>query len=84
MVLNIDLAPTYHYRVMFGADSEHARASDAASFKTLPDAGQSAAVSVVLTSCLNYAFFQNGDKNHPGQMLRIESWVMPRWIRSAV
>jgi len=58
-------ATTYHYRVVFGIDPEHTRASDAASFETLPDAGQNAAMSFVLTSCLNYAFFQYGDKSHP-------------------
>jgi alkaline phosphatase/alkaline phosphatase D len=56
---------TYHYRVIFGVDAEHARASNTASFKTLPAAGQSAPVQFILTSCLNHAFFQHGDKNHP-------------------
>ena len=56
---------TYHYRVVFGTDKESTKTSTTATFKTLPTADQSATVSFVLTSCLNYAFFQNGDKGNP-------------------
>lgn len=56
---------TYHYRVGFGPNKETTKTSAATTFKTLPAADQSAAIQFVLTSCLNYAFFQNGDKVNP-------------------
>ncbi len=56
---------TYHYRVVFGTDKESTKPSSTASFKTLPSADQSAPIQFVLTSCLNYAFFQHGDKGKP-------------------
>jgi alkaline phosphatase D len=55
----------YHYRVVFGSNKETAKPSTTATFKTLPTADQSVSVSFVLTSCLNYAFFQHGAKNSP-------------------
>lgn len=56
---------TYHYRAVFGSNKESAKPGTTATFKTLPTADQSASVSFVLTSCLNYAFFQNGHKGSP-------------------
>lgn len=55
-------ATTYHYRAIHGPDREQAEPSAAAVFKTLPAADQPQPVRFVLTSCLNYAFFQHGDK----------------------
>ncbi|MFN5869751.1 MAG: alkaline phosphatase D family protein [Akkermansiaceae bacterium] len=55
---------TYHYRVIYGSEKGSANPSSAASFKTLPTQDQSASIQFVLTSCLNYAFFQNGDKTN--------------------
>ena len=53
---------TYHYRIVFGTSPDTETPGPAASFKTLPDPQQSAAVDFVVTSCLNYAFFQSGTK----------------------
>ena len=56
---------TYHYRVVYGADTDATRRSDPASFKTLPDPRQPAAVNFIFTNCLNYAFFHDGTKDIP-------------------
>ncbi len=56
---------TYHCRVQLGLNQELSKPSTTATFKTLPAADQSAPIQFVLTSCLNYAFFQNGDKGSP-------------------
>ncbi len=56
---------TYHYRVIFGPEKESAKPSTSATFKTLPAADQSAPIQFILTSCLNYAFFQYGEKTNP-------------------
>ncbi len=56
---------TYHYRLIYGSGKESTKPSTTASFKTLPPAGQSTPIQFILTSCLNYAFFQHGDKNSP-------------------
>lgn len=53
-------ATTYHYRAVFGSNKDTAKPSNTATFKTLPAPDQSAPIQFVLTSCLNYAFFQNG------------------------
>jgi alkaline phosphatase D len=58
-------ATTYHYRAHFGSSQEQTNPGASATFKTLPAANQSAPIQFVLTSCLNYAFFQQGDKSHP-------------------
>ncbi len=58
-------ATTYHYRVIFGMNQESAKIGSTATFKTLPTADPSAPIQFVLTSCLNYAFFQYGDKSNP-------------------
>lgn len=58
-------ATTYHYRVIYGSEKESAKPSSPATFKTLPAADQSTPIQFVLTSCLNYAFFQHGDKGNP-------------------
>lgn len=55
----------YHYRVVYGSDQATAKPSTTATFKTLPTADQSAPIQFVLTSCLNYAFFQRGANNSP-------------------
>lgn len=55
----------YHYRTHYGPSPEEAMSSISATFKTLPAAAQSAPIHFILTSCLNYAFFHLGDKNHP-------------------
>ncbi len=62
-----DLKPAtrYHYRLIFGSNKESAKPGNTATFKTLPAGDASAPVQFVLTSCLNYAFFQNGDKGKP-------------------
>lgn len=60
---------TYHYRAIHGSSREQTKASPAATFRTLPAAGQSAPIRFVLTSCLNHAFFQHGDKTHPPALL---------------
>jgi len=62
---SLQSSSTYHYRVLFGPDKETAKPSTTATFKTLPAAEQAAPIQFVLTSCLNYAFFQNGDKGNP-------------------
>ncbi len=59
-------ATTYHYRVVFGSAAAVAKPGDPASFKTLPDPRQAAAVDFILTSCLNYAFFQHGSGGKGG------------------
>jgi alkaline phosphatase/alkaline phosphatase D len=59
-------ATTYHYRVVFGATADTAKPGAPASFKTLPDPRQAAAVDFILTSCLNYAFFRDGNGGKPG------------------
>ncbi|MES2981841.1 MAG: alkaline phosphatase D family protein [Verrucomicrobiota bacterium] len=58
-------ATTYHYRAVFGSNKDTAKPGTPATFKTLPISDQSAPIQFVLTSCLNYAFFQNGDKDNP-------------------
>ena len=58
-------ATSYHYRVIHGADRDQPQTSAAATFKTLPAPGQSSAVDFVMLSCLNYAFFQNGQGARP-------------------
>lgn len=55
----------YHYRVIFGPDKEHTKPSKNATFKTLPSTDQSVPIRFCLTSCLNYAFFQDGHKLTP-------------------
>lgn len=55
---------TYHYRAIHGSSRELAKPGPAASFQTLPAADQSAPIQFILTSCLNHAFFQHGDKTH--------------------
>ncbi len=58
-------ATTYHYRAIHGPSREQTKPSPAATFQTLPSANQSVRIQFILTSCLNYAFFQHGDKKHP-------------------
>lgn len=55
----------YHYRVIHGPDRERTRTSTTASFRTLPGPDAPAPVDFIMLSCLNYAFFQHGDKSHP-------------------
>lgn len=57
-------ATTYHYRAIFGSDRKQAKPSATSTFQTLPATDQAAPVKFVLTSCLNYAFFQHGHKNN--------------------
>ena len=52
----------YHYRVVYGADQKAVKTSALAQFHTLPAPKQKASMSFVLTSCLNYAFFQEKGK----------------------
>jgi alkaline phosphatase/alkaline phosphatase D len=59
-------ATQYFYRVVYGADNARTRPSSIAKFKTLPAASAAAPVDFILTSCLNYAFFQEGTKGQPG------------------
>jgi alkaline phosphatase D len=56
---------TYHCRVICGSNRESAKNEIGATFRTLPAPGQSSPIRFVLTSCLNYAFFQHGDKTNP-------------------
>lgn len=65
-VTGLKPATTYHFRAVFGADEKRTQRSAVARFKTLPAAASAAAVNFVLTSCLNYAFFQDGTKGQPG------------------
>jgi alkaline phosphatase/alkaline phosphatase D len=58
-------ATTHHVRVHHGADRDNTRPSPAATFRTLPAADDASPVDFIMLSCLNYAFFQHGDKNHP-------------------
>lgn len=59
-------ATVYHYRVSYGSDRTQTQRSPAGRFKTLPAPSAAAPVRFVLTSCLNYAFFQQGTKGQPG------------------
>lgn len=60
-------ATEYFYRAVFGPNQAQAtKRSAAARFRTLPAASTAAPVNFVLTSCLNYAFFQEGTKGQPG------------------
>lgn len=52
-------ATVHYFRVHYGTDEKHTKVSQVATFKTLPNSDQVAPVSFVLTSCLNYAFFQS-------------------------
>lgn len=51
-------ATVHYFRIHYGTDEKHTKVSQVATFKTLPNSDQVAPVSFVLTSCLNYAFFQ--------------------------
>lgn len=53
----------YHFRAICGADRALAKPSESAQFRTLPALDQSAPLHFVLTSCLNYAFFQDPGKS---------------------
>jgi alkaline phosphatase/alkaline phosphatase D len=64
-IASLQPSTTYHYRAHFGPVREQTKSSSTATFHTLPAADQSAPIQFVLTSCLNYAFFQHGDKNRP-------------------
>jgi len=52
-------ATVYYFRLHYGSDETHTTVSPVATGKTLPTNDQAAPVSFVLTSCLNYAFFQS-------------------------
>lgn len=52
----------YHYRVIYGADPQQVKTSPAAQFRTLPAPDQMTSLNFVVTSCLNYAFFQEKGK----------------------
>jgi N-sulfoglucosamine sulfohydrolase len=52
----------YHYRVIYGADQKKVMTSAVAQFRTLPAAMQKASLNFVITSCLNYSFFQEKGK----------------------
>lgn len=52
----------YHYRVIYGANQQQTKTGPGAQFRTLPASDQKASVNFVLTSCLNYAFFQEQTK----------------------
>jgi len=64
-IVSLQPTTTYHYRAIYGSSREQTKSSSVATFQTLPAAGQSAPIQFILTSCLNYAFFQQGDKTHP-------------------
>lgn len=53
---------SYHFRAIYGTDRGEGKMSDVAEFRTSPSARQSASIHFVLTSCLNYAFFQDTSK----------------------
>ena len=59
-------ATVYHYRVHYGPSSTQTKAGPAGRFKSLPAPTAAAPVHFILTSCLNYAFFQEGTKGQPG------------------
>lgn len=60
-------ATEYFYRAVFGSSPTQAtKRSATARFRTLPAANAAAPVNFVLTSCLNYAFFQEGTRGQPG------------------
>lgn len=59
----LEPAVLHYYRVHYGMDQENITPSAAATFKTLPAKIQATPVNFVLTSCLNYAFFQDPAKN---------------------
>ena len=48
----------YHFRAVYGVDRQQVKSSEVAQFRTLPAHEQSASLNFILTSCLNYAFFQ--------------------------
>lgn len=52
----------YHYRVIYRKEQQQTQTSSAAQFRTLPAPEQKASLSFVLTSCLNYSFFQEKGK----------------------
>lgn len=58
-VENLEPAVLHFYRVHYGVDQSHTTTSAVATFKTLPAQLQATPVNFILTSCLNYAFFQN-------------------------
>ncbi|MFY7818549.1 MAG: sulfatase-like hydrolase/transferase [Akkermansiaceae bacterium] len=59
-----DLKPQalYYFRAVYGCDRQQLKTSDVAEFKTRSTAEQSTSLDFVLTSCLNYAFFQDASK----------------------
>jgi alkaline phosphatase/alkaline phosphatase D len=56
---------TYHYRLVYGANETATKTGAPRRFRTLPDPASAAALSFIMGSCQNYAFFMNG-KNDKG------------------
>lgn len=50
----------HHYRLIAGPDEASAKPGPPRTFKTLPDPAADAALSFIMGSCQNYAFFMNG------------------------
>ncbi len=53
----------YYYRLIYGKDQSHTKPSSTASSKTLPAPSTIAPMHFIVTSCLNYSFFQESAKN---------------------
>jgi len=64
-ITSLKPSTTYHYRIIHGPIESQTKSSTTATFKTLPSSEEIKPVSFILTSCLNYAFFQHGDKSNP-------------------
>jgi alkaline phosphatase/alkaline phosphatase D len=56
----------HHYRVLAGADPEHARPGPARRFRTLPGADAKVPVRFCMGSCMNYHAFLSGTANGGG------------------
>lgn len=50
----------YYYRLIFGEDKTNPKTGPTRTFKTLPDPASEVALSFIMGSCQNYAFFMNG------------------------
>jgi len=61
-VEGLDPDTRYHYRLVYGTGKEDARPGPTRTFRTLAGRGTSRGISFVVTTGMNYAFFQNGPK----------------------